>query len=119
MTRRRLRLRLALGVVGCVAGGAVGPTGAAAATQDVRWVCEVAYQPARSTWTREVVVQHDQRRVRSVQIDGVPVYAFTVQDTTILTALDNERVRFDTRAQTWQSDFRGLASGQGRCERLP
>ena len=52
-----------------------------------------------------------------MQIDGVPVYTFNVQGTVILTALDNERIQIDTAAQTWTSDFRGLASAQGRCER--
>lgn len=78
-------------------------------------VCEAVYLPARSTWTRTVRIEHDQRRVRSVHIDGVPVYTFAVHQTVILTALDNERIQIDTASQTWTSDFRGLATAQGRC----
>ena len=64
-----------------------------------------------------MTVGYDQRRVRSVHIDGVPVYTFAVRETVILTALDNERIQIDTASQTWTSDFRGLATAQGRCER--
>ena len=66
---------------------------------------------------RRVHIDYDDQRVRSVRIDGVPVYSFAIADTVILTSLDNERVQIDTAAQTWTSDFRGLASAQGRCER--
>ncbi len=84
---------------------------------EVTLVCEAAYQPARTTWTRTVRIGYDRKRVRSVHIDGVPVYTFTVQETVILTAIDNERIQIDTAAQTWTSDFRGQATGQGRCQR--
>jgi hypothetical protein len=87
------------------------------ATSQVVLVCEAAYLPARTVWTRTVAIAYDQKRVRSVLIDGVPVYTFAVRDTVILTALDNERIQVDTAAQTWTSDFRGLASANGRCER--
>ena len=80
-------------------------------------VCEAVYLPARTTWTRTVSIGYDKKRVRSVQIDGVPVYTFAIQETVILTAVDNERIQIDTAAQTWTSDFRGLATAQGRCER--
>ena len=80
-------------------------------------VCEAVYLPARTTWTRTVAIAYDQQRVRSVQIDGVPVYTFNVRETVILTALDNERIQIDTASQTWTSDFRGLATAQGRCAR--
>ena len=80
-------------------------------------VCDAVYLPARTAWTRTVTVGYDQRRVRSVHIDGVPVYTFSVRETVILTALDNERIQIDTASQTWASDFRGLATAQGRCER--
>ena len=61
-------------------------------------------------------ITFDDRRVQAVAIDGLPVYSFNVQGTTVLTALDNERIQLDlTRAQ-WSSDFRGLATGQGRCD---
>jgi hypothetical protein len=33
-----------------------------------------------------------------------------------VTGLDNERIQIDLVGRLWQSDFRGLASGQGRCE---
>lgn len=89
----------------------------ATATGNVVLVCEAAYLPTRSVWVRKVGINYDQQRVLSVQIDGVPVYTFNVQGTVILTALDNERIQIDTAAQTWTSDFRGVASSQGRCER--
>ena len=84
---------------------------------EVKLVCAAVYLPARTTWTRTVNIGYDQRRVRSVQIDGVSVYTFAIQETVILTAVDNERIQIDTAAQTWTSDFRGLASATGRCER--
>jgi hypothetical protein len=80
-------------------------------------VCEAVYLPARSVWVRTVSIEYDQKRVLSVAIDGVPVYSFNVRDTLILTALDNERIQIDTATQSWTSDFRGMASSQGRCER--
>ena len=83
----------------------------------MRLVCEAAYLPARTVWKRTVEIIYDRQRVRSVAIDGVPVYAFSVRGTLILTSLDNERVQIDTDTQTWTSDFRGLAKSQGHCER--
>ena len=85
----------------------------------VSWRCEVVYQPSRQVWVRAVEVTYNRRRVLAVGIDGVPVYTFAVRETTLLTALDNERVQFDTQSLTWRSDFRGLATGAGRCERAP
>lgn len=79
--------------------------------------CEAVYLPARSTWVREVRFTLDERRIRGVQIDGVPVYTFAVHETLLLTALDNERIQLDTASLTWRSDFRGQASSEGRCER--
>jgi hypothetical protein len=79
--------------------------------------CEAVYLPARSTWVREVRFTLDERRIRGVQIDGVPVYTFAVHETVLLTALDNERIQLDTASLTWRSDFRGQASSEGRCER--
>jgi len=87
------------------------------ATGKVVLVCEAVYLPARSVWVRTVGIEYDQKRVLSVEIDGVPVYSFNVRDTLIFTALDNERIQIDTATQNWTSDFRGLASSQGRCER--
>lgn len=86
-------------------------------TAEVTLVCEAVYLPARTTWTRTVSIGYDKKRVNAVKIDGVPVYTFTVQETVILTAIDNERIQIDTAAQTWTSDFRGQATSQGRCER--
>ena len=80
------------------------------------WVCDVAYTPTRSNWSRQVQLSYDDRRLHTVDIDGVRVYTFSVADTLILTSLDNERIRIDVGARTWSSDFRGLAEGQGRCE---
>ena len=88
-----------------------------AATDRVLLVCEAAYLPARSVWQRTVEIGYDQKRVRSVAIDGVAVYAFSVRGTAILTSMDNERIQVDTATQTWTSDFRGLATSQGHCER--
>jgi hypothetical protein len=83
----------------------------------VTLVCEPVYLPARTTWTRTVVVAYDQRRVRQVAIDGQAVYSFAIQESVILTSQDNERIQIDTASLTWSSDFRGLATAQGRCER--
>lgn len=86
-------------------------------TGEVVLECEAAYLPTRTVWMRTVAIGYDQSRVRSVLIDGVPVYTFAIQGTVILTALDNERIQIDTASQTWTSDFRGLATGRGHCER--
>lgn len=82
-----------------------------------RYRCEAVYMPARSSWVRSVEIEHDARRVLGLRVDGVPVYSFAVDGTVIRTALDNERITFDTATLGWQSDFRGLAQGRGRCER--
>jgi hypothetical protein len=94
---------------------------ASASTQPVHqtWRCEVVYAPARTVWPRTVRLAYDDRRLLEVAIDGVPVYRFAVYDALVLTSLDNERVRLDAAAMSWSSDFRGVASGEGRCERLP
>jgi len=111
MNLARWSVALALGFSAAVHGQTAPQTG------QVVLVCEAAYLPARTVWTRTVAIAYDQKRVRSVVIDGVPVYTFAVRDTVILTSLDNERIQIDTAAQTWTSDFRGLASAHGRCER--
>ena len=82
-----------------------------------RWTCNAFYLPARSIWQRTVDVEFDGKDVRSVQIDGVPVYAFNIQGTTVLTAVDGERIQFDPTIQTWSSDLRGIVSSQGRCDK--
>jgi hypothetical protein len=106
------------GWTGVVAAAVPPPAPQKADAGQVTLVCEAVYLPARSVWVRTVGIGYDQRRVRSVLIDGVPVYSFSVQGTVILTALDNERIQIDTASQTWSSDFRGLASAQGSCERV-
>lgn len=98
------------------AASAVHAAGPTQGTQSVTLVCEAVYLPARSSWTRTVDIAYDKQRVRSVQIDGVAVYTFAIAGTLILTSQDNERIRIDTAAQTWSSDFRGLATAEGRCE---
>ncbi len=84
----------------------------------VRYRCEAVYLPARSTWVRQVDLLHDGQALRAVWIDGAPVHRFAVNGTTLRTALDNERIVFDTARLAWQSDLRGVASAQGRCERV-
>ncbi len=110
----------ALAVAGALlaAASAVHAVAPGKGANSVTLVCEAVYLPARSSWTRTVDIAYDQRRVRSVQIDGVAVYTFAIAGTLVLTSQDNERIRIDTAAQTWSSDFRGLATAQGRCERV-
>jgi hypothetical protein len=92
-----------------------------AAAERVRWQCDVAYLPQRSTWVREVewVTDVDAKRhvakLQGVKIDGQPVHTFTHDAQQVLTSMDNERIAIDLRHRQWQSDFRGAASGQGRC----
>ena len=105
-------LLAALGLALCGAAAAAPPK-----PSQVDLLCDAVYLPARSSWARSVRITFDDQRVQSVAIDGLPVYSFNVQGTTVLTALDNERIRIDLAQQTWSSDFRGLASAQGRCER--
>ena len=89
----------------------------AAQVEEITLRCDATYMPARTNWTRTVVIGIDEKRVRRVSIDGVPVYTFVIADTVILTAIDNERIQIDTATLSWTSDFRGMASGQGRCMR--
>jgi hypothetical protein len=96
----------------CASAGAAAPV-----KPRVGLVCEAVYLPARAIWVRRVEIDYDEQRVSGVRIDGVPVYGFSVEGTVILTAMDNERIQIDVAAQSWQSDFRGQASSQGRCER--
>lgn len=118
-------MKAALIVVACMAAAVSStasaqnklPAKSAPKATEVTLVCEAVYMPARTTWTRTVSIGYDKKRVRSVQIDGVPVYTFAIQETVILTSIDNERIQIDTAAQTWSSDFRGQATAMGRCER--
>ncbi len=111
------RVRLRTERLAILAAGLLLALAAGAAVQKVTYRCEVAYLPARSTWVRTVELTHDGRQLRAVSIDGVPAHRFAVSGTTVHTAVDNERIVFDTGALSWRSDFRGLAQGQGRCER--
>lgn len=83
-----------------------------------RFVCEAVYQPAHTVWVRTVDIAYDARRVTAVSVDGVPVHSFAVRGEVLLTSLDNERIQIDTAGPAWTSDFRGVASAQGRCERV-
>lgn len=88
---------------------------ASSAIAVARWTCNAFYLPARNIWQRTVDVEFIGNDVRAVQIDGVPVYAFNIQGTTVLTAVDGERIQFDPVAQSWASDWRGVISSLGRC----
>jgi hypothetical protein len=115
MTGKTAALALALAAL-----GSAGPVLAQAQTKapaEVLLSCDAVYLPARTNWVREVRFTLDERRIRGVAIDGVPVYTFTVYETVLLTALDNERIQLDTATLTWRSDFRGQATSEGRCER--
>lgn len=93
------------------------PTGkGAAALIEKTLLCDVAYLPTGAHWLRRVELGVDQQKVRTVRIDGLAVYSFAVSGTTVVTALDNERIQLDVAQLAWTSDLRGLASGQGSCE---
>ena len=81
--------------------------------------CAVAYMPQRSTWVREVRIDWDQKAIRRLRIDGLEPYGFSLVPNGVMTAVDNERIQIDLSTRQWQSDFRGHASGQGRCETVP
>ena len=105
--------------VGCVALclHELGP--AVAAPSSVVLSCAVAYMPQRSTWVREVRIDWDKKAIRRLRIDGVEPYGFSLLPGGVMTAIDNERIQIDLVARQWQSDFRGHATGQGRCETVP
>ncbi len=84
----------------------------------VRWACVVPYTPSGSVWERSLTLRVDASALREVWVDGQKTHSFAVADTLVLTALDNERIRFDTETGAWHSDFRGLAVGEGWCQRL-
>ncbi len=96
---------------------ALGP--AAAAPSSVVLSCAVAYLPQRSTWVREVRIDWDKKAIRSLHIDGVQPHGFSLIPQGVMTAVDNERIQIDLVTRQWQSDFRGHARGQGRCETVP
>jgi hypothetical protein len=103
---------------------------AAPPVQRLSLSCEVAYMPARSTWVREVEFEFDTQAQSQAQsqtqtqaptllalrIDGLVPHSFEAHADGVLTAIDNERIQIDWRQGLWRSDFRGLATGQGRCE---
>lgn len=107
---------LLAGLAATTGAQARGPAQAPAPRQ-VALRCEAVYLPARQTWVRQVRIAFDRTRVTGVEIDGQRVFSFQVEGTVLFTALDNERIRIDTAVQTWESDFRGQAQSQGRCER--
>lgn len=92
--------------------------------------CEVAYMPARSTWVRHLLLtregqgkgkKDDQNdgegdRVLTLHIDGLVPHSFAQHGPALATAVDNERIQVNLQTLQWQSDFRGVATGQGRCE---
>ncbi len=117
MSRSAGLLLAALAALAASPAWAQAPAAAQPALSTVTLVCEAAYLPARTSWTRTVTVVYDQQRIRQVAIDGQAVYTFAIRETVILTSQDNERIQIDTAALTWTSDFRGLATAQGRCER--
>jgi hypothetical protein len=92
---------------------------AMAAPSSVVLSCAVAYLPQRSTWVREVRIDWDRKAVRRLRIDGVEPHGFSLVPNGLMTAVDNERIQIDLIARQWQSDFRGHATGQGRCETVP
>lgn len=104
-------------VIGLNATMAHAQNSAIAKTGTVTWTCQAFYLPARSIWKRTVAITYDAEGIRSVAIDGVVAYSFSVIDSSVLTAIDGERIQFDATAQTWSSDLRGVVSSQGRCER--
>ena len=79
------------------------------------WTCQAFYLPARSIWQRTVVLEYDGNVVRTVLIDGVAAYTFTIAGSSLMTAVDGERIQFDVAALTWTSDLRGIVSSSGRC----
>jgi len=92
---------------------------AVAAPSSVVLSCAVAYLPQRSTWVREVRIDWDKKAIRSLQIDGLQPHGFSLIPHGVMTAVDNERIQIDLVTRQWQSDFRGHATGQGRCETVP
>jgi hypothetical protein len=90
-----------------------------AAPSTVVLSCAVAYLPQRSTWVREVRIDWDAKAIRSLRIDGLVPHGFSLTPQGVMTAVDNERIQIDLVARQWQSDFRGHATGQGRCETVP
>ncbi len=91
------------------------PVAIASTVKTTQFTCAAFYLPTRSIWNRQVDIRYQNSRVLAVQIDGLPVYAFSLDGHVILTAIDNERIQIDTQAMLWSSDFRGMATSQGQC----
>jgi hypothetical protein len=105
-------------VLAAVAFGLLAPSALPASKPAVvELVCEPVYMPARSVWRRTVQIAYNDQGVVAVVLDGVPAFSFSVAGTVIQTALDNERIQVDVAGLNWRSDYRGLASAQGACER--
>jgi hypothetical protein len=98
---------------------ALAPAACLAAEPGLNLRCEVFYTPARKVWTRELEIEHDAHRILALRIDGLPPYSFSVHGQQVSTALDNEQIQIDLAEGLWRSDFRGLASGEGRCAPKP
>ena len=114
---KRLAPRFFVVCLGLVGWATLSP--ALAAPSSVVLTCAVAYMPQRSTWVREVRIDWDQKAIRRLRIDGVEPYGFSLLPNGVMTAVDNERIQIDLSTRQWQSDFRGHATGQGRCETAP
>ena len=112
-----MRLPLTVGLT-VMLGASIAPASALASTSQASLLCEPVYMPAQTVWPRTVAITYDQRKVKAVSIDGQKVYTFQVRDTWILTSMDNERIQINTGTLAWTSDFRGLATSEGRCDWL-
>ena len=96
---------------------AAAPAAAAEGTTVFSLQCSPFYLPARSIWQRTVTIEMQTGDIRAVQIDGVAVYAFSVNGTTLLTSVDGERIQIDIEGISWRSDLRGIVSSSGACTR--
>ena len=101
--------------VGSPAATATTATTNTVTTTTKRWTCNAFYLPARNIWQRTVAIEYEGDVVRSVQIDALAVYTFTVEGSNLLTSVDGERIQFDVAELSWTSDLRSLASSTGRC----
>jgi len=118
MSKRHKVLSLLCQVAWLVSLAPVAVSATQPSTGQAAMLCEAVYMPAQTVWSRTVAIEYDQRRIKAVSIDGVKVYTFNVRDTWILTSMDNERIQINTATLAWTSDFRGLATAQGRCDWL-
>jgi inner membrane protein len=91
------------------------PPGAGTQARVRMMTCEVAYLPERSSWPRRVSVFWEGEVFKGLQIDGLRPHAVAAQGSALATAIDNERITLDLATMEWVSDFRGQATGRGRC----